>query len=335
MAEQYSEAAAVEIPMPHKDRSGGLMAFGIMTILLGCLCGLMVFFMVLGQVMMVRNPNMPPSNFSAIVPGMLTYVVLAVALVWLGIGSIQVRRWARALLLIFSWSWLLMGVLGMFFMIFFIPEMTAAMSAAQPPGQPAAPPVAMAAVMVFSCIIMGIFMVVLPAVWVFFYSSRHVKATCEARDPVTRWTDACPLPVLAISLWLLFSALTMLAMPLAGHPVLPFFGTFLTGMMGALMYWAIAGFWVFAAWLLYRLDVRGWWFVCVAMILMMVSSTLTYARHDPIEMYQLMGFPQAQIEQVQKMGLLSGNFMAWVTPLFLLPFLGYLIFVRKYFRREG
>ena len=58
--------------------------------------------------------------------------------------------------------------------------------------------------MVIALLFLGVFFVILPAVWIFFYKSRQVKATCEARDPVARWTDACPLPVLALCLWFLF-----------------------------------------------------------------------------------------------------------------------------------
>jgi len=36
----------------------------------------------------------------------LFYALLAVLFVWLGIGSIMARRWARALVLVSSWFWL-------------------------------------------------------------------------------------------------------------------------------------------------------------------------------------------------------------------------------------
>ena len=59
-----------------------------------------------------------------------------------------------------------------------------------------------------------VFFILVPAVWTFFYNSRHVKATGEAPDPVTRWTDACPLPVLAICLWTWFCVPMMLILRL-------------------------------------------------------------------------------------------------------------------------
>jgi hypothetical protein len=94
----------------YKDRSTGLMVFGILTLLLGCLAGLFVSLMLVGQMAAAKAPNAPPANYAAILPAIGIYGGLAVALIWLGIGSIMARRWARALLLIFSWSWLIMGI---------------------------------------------------------------------------------------------------------------------------------------------------------------------------------------------------------------------------------
>ena len=319
---------------PYKDRSTGLVIFGILTLLLGCLAGLFVPLMVFGQMMAAKAPNAPPVNHAAMLPGMAVYGLLAVALIWLGIGSIKARRWARALLLIFSWSWLIMGV----FMTGIMPFVMSKAFANLPPnaktGQPAMPPGAITGMVIGMTIFFFVAFVLVPAVWTFFYNSRHVKATCAARDPVTRWTDACPLPVLAFCLWTWLAVPMMLVMSLSGLAVMPCFGVFVSGLPGALFCLVIAAVWGWAGWLLYRLDARGWWLILVAMVLFMVSALLTYAHHDISEMYQLQGLPQAQIDQMQKTGLFTGNRMSWFTALFTLPFLGYLLFIKKYLRKR-
>src|ERR1035438_7524559 len=109
----------------YKDRSTGLILFGILTLLLGCLAGLFVPMMLFGQLAAARTTQVPTS-FATMLPGMAVYGMLAVALIWLGIGSIQARRWARALLLIFSWSWLLMGIVALIVMGFVIDRKTLA-----------------------------------------------------------------------------------------------------------------------------------------------------------------------------------------------------------------
>ena len=51
-------------------------------------------------------------NVQTMIPGIVLYFVLAVALVWLGVGSIRARRWAWTLTVVLSWMWLIMGVVG-------------------------------------------------------------------------------------------------------------------------------------------------------------------------------------------------------------------------------
>jgi hypothetical protein len=337
MNEQNPEAAPMEPtlpPVPYKDRSAGLIVFGILTILLGCLAGLFVPLMLFGQAASAKVTG-TPATFSAILPAISIYGVLAVALVWLGIGSTMARRWARALLLIFSWSWLIMGLLVLVFMAFVIPKVLANLPSSGTTGHPAMPAAAMVGMMVGMFLVFGVLFIILPALWTFFYNSRHVKATCETRDHVTRWTDACPLPVLGFCLWLAFSVPMMLIMPIAGHGVMPFFGIFLTGVPGTMLCLAIAALWSYAAWLLYKLDQRGWWLVLITLCVFMASALLTFARHDMLEMYHLMGYPEAQIEQIQKSGLLIGNRMTWLMAFSVLPFLGYLLFIKKFLRRKS
>jgi len=326
-------AASSPLPAPYKNRSAGLLVFGILTILLGCVAGLFVLLSV-GQAAMAGSTN-GTASFPALLSVMSIYGLAAVVLVWLGIGSIMARRWARALLLVFSWIWLITGVLVSLFMVFFMPRMLANMSAGGTAGQPALNPAIMGGVMIGMFLIVGVFFVIVPGVWTFFYNSRHVKATCEARDPVTRWTDACPLPVLGLCVLLIVSVPSLLVMPIAGHGVMPFFGMFLTGIPGSAFCLAFAAVWIYAAWSLYKLEPRGWWLVFIAMCVCMASGLLTFARHDMMEMYRLMDYPQAQLEQIQKFGFLLGNRMAWLILLSMLPFLGYLLFIRKFLLRSS
>ena len=328
MSEYNLETAPIKstpLSVGYKNRSTGLTVFGILTILLGCVCALFVPLMIFSQVMASRATGAPP-NFSVILPSLSIYGVLAVALVWLGIGSIKARRWARALLLIFSWSWLITGIVmtvGMTYWLsrILLVDSTGTRTAIR--------------MMLFSMLVMStVALVILPSIWTFFYASRHVKATCEARDPVFRWTDACPLPVLACSLWLIFCAPMMLITPLTGHAVIPFFGTFLTGMPGALLYLVGAAVLIYGAWAMYKLNRLGWWLIFAALCAFFISNILTYARHDVTELYRLMNYPEAQITMIQKSGFFTGNRMMWFMLFSTLPFMGYLIFIERFFRRK-
>jgi len=107
---------------------------------------------------------------------------------------------------------------------------------------------------------------------------------------------------------------------------------FLSGVPGTLFCLLFAAVWAYAAWLIYHLKSAGWWLVLLVMVLSMVSALTTFAHHDMLEMYRLMGYPKAQIDQMQKTGLMTGNFITWLTTLSVVPVLGYLLFVKKYFR---
>ena len=322
-----SEPTAVQF----KDRKAGLVIFGLLTVMMGVVCALVVPLAIFAQTVSAKPTGAPP-NYHVIIPAIVTYGGLAVTLIWLGIGSIKARRWARALLLILSWSWLIVGVLSFVVVAFMAPQFLQAIEAAQRPGQPELSPAAKSIILLIPALMLLVIFLVLPLIWLLFYQSKHVRATCEARDPVVRWTDRCPLPVLAVSLWLAFGALAMLMMPLAYHGVFPLFGMFAFGALGTALYLALAVVWAYSAYALYKLDRRGWWLIVAALCFFSASCVITYSRHDPMELYRLMGYAEEQIAQIHRFSFFKRETMAWASLLYTLPFLGYLLYIRKFFR---
>ncbi len=69
------------------------------------------------------------------------------------------------------------------------------------------------------------------------------------------------------------------------------------------------------------------------MILLCVSNLITYSRHDLSELYQLMGYPPAQLRELQSLPLTRKNVVLW-SLLFTVPFLAYLLYVRKFLKEE-
>jgi len=316
-----------------KDRKTGLNIFGILTLLAGLLCALLVPLMVVAQ-SLPKQPDMP-QNPQALLPGLIIYGVMAIVLIWLGVGSVMARRWARALILIFSWGWLIMGLFVIAGMVIMAPQIAATMQQTHTAGQPELPASAYMAVTIVTDVFVGFIFVVLPAVWILFYGSKNTKATCEARDPVVRWTDRCPLPVLGLCIWLAWCIPMMLVVPMIYRPVLPCFGMFLTGVPGFAGYLLVVAAWVYSAWALYKLDMRGWWVLFITMCLFGISGFLTYSKHDISEVYQLMGYPEQQIAQLQKFNIFKGGMMAWVMVICSVPWLCYLLYVRKFFPRKA
>jgi hypothetical protein len=313
-----------------KDRRTGLMVFGILEILLGSLAALMVPLMIVGQVMAAKVTQ-EPMPLRQLIPGAVVYGLVAAVLICLGIGSCKIRRWARALSLVVSWSWLATGILTMAAMALFLPSI---LNAPQPQGQ-ALPESARLVVMIASMLFMGIFFIAVPGVLVFFYQSRHVKATCESRDPLPSWTDACPLPVLGLSLWLGFGAVTILALPLSTHGVLPVFGRLISGFGGCMGALGLAALWGYSAWAVYRLRAVGWWIVLISLCVMAASAWVTFAQIDLPEMYRVMGYPERQIEMMKQFSFMQGHGMAYFSVAGAIPMLGFLLFVKRYFRSSA
>jgi hypothetical protein len=291
---------------------------------------LFVPLIVLAQFAAVKTTAVTPTP-QAVIPAAIMCGILAACFIWLGIGSMLCRRWARAILLVLSWTWLVMGIVAMIYLAVLLPQIASALDAAQPPGQKPIPQGMKTAIMVTQAIFALVRYVLIPGVLVLFYRSKHVKATCEARDPVVRWTDRCPLPVLAVSLWAAVGAVAMLAFPFCYKGFVPFFGVFLSGITGSAVCVAIALLWGYAARAVYRLELAGWWIMVVGTILFGVSGFITYMRHDLMEVYRLMGYPEAQIAQLQQLNLFHGPMLAWSTLAFAMPLVIYLLFVRRYF----
>ncbi len=192
-----------------------------------------------------------------------------------------------------------------------------------------------ATIVVVQVLFMTVFMVLLPGVLVFFYRSRHVKATCEARDPQIRWTDACPPPLLGVSCMLWWGTAMMIIYPFACNGVLPLFGTLLSGWTGSLLALCFAGlsFWMARAW--YEMKPIGWWALLIFAILMSASNVITFSNIDIMELYQKMGYPQAQVDLIRQQGMMSSQLMVWGTALWLVPMLGYLLWVKRLFPRAA
>jgi len=105
-----NQSSPVPATTEFKDRRAGLIGFGILIIIIGCVCALF---------RAVDDPR--PSDVRQgdrrgfrsshdVFRRVMTYSALAVVFIWLGIGSTMARRWARALLLILAWAWLVMCV---------------------------------------------------------------------------------------------------------------------------------------------------------------------------------------------------------------------------------
>src|SRR2546428_6930928 len=104
----------------YKNRRTGLIAFGIVMVGVGCIVALFLPLSFLGQFVGAKSMGIPP-NYGILAQTVFLYGLIAVGFIWLGVGSIKWRRWARVLLLIFDWCWLVAGLVGYYVLIFIRP----------------------------------------------------------------------------------------------------------------------------------------------------------------------------------------------------------------------
>jgi hypothetical protein len=294
----------------YRDRGTGLIIFGVFQIILGLLAALMVPLVALGAFMSRLAPggSMRTGQF---ISGVATYAFLAAALVALGIGSVQMKRWARALTLVTSWYWLIMGVLITILMTAVLPvTMQGALAQAQQnaPGgtSPGMSIGIMAVILTLIIIFAAFFLVAVPIAFVVFYGRKDVADTVRRRDPKERWTDRTPLPVLGASVALFTGSMYLLLVGLT-TPLFPFFGRYLTGPAASACFVAFAALDVYVAIALFRLQPTGWWTAVLIAPVRLLSMILTYRRADLMQAYSKVGMSDKQLKMLNSSPMFRGH----------------------------
>jgi len=333
MSEPSGAVAAV-----YKDRRTGLVLIGVLEILIGLFAlagaGLSSFAMIFAPAAAA------PQGGRGVAAGIAIYLLAAAFFLTLGIGSILARRWARALMLVVSWLWLVVGVLSLVALVFLLPMMRTVtgrafeQAAQQPPAGPVPDPALVGAVVLGCAVVFVVlFYIALPAIFILFYRSPHVRATCEARDPRPRWTDRVPLPVLALVLVQSCGALGALASGL-GYGAFALFGHVVSGAWAALLAAVFTAVLLLAAWWSWRLEARGWW-LAVGLGAFGLASAVGTLLHplDWNELFRAMGMDPSVYANLD---LETWNRqMPWMMLAGFVPWLAYLLWVRRFFARPA
>ncbi len=305
-----------------KNRRPGLIGCGIVHLLFG------LMFAGFALLMTITFLAAPPGARQDMPPGMaiyvgLFYLALASLFASLGIGSMMARRWAPPLILVTSWGWLVAGAATGGVMTFRLPMITASLPNNNQPG--------VKEVMAGCAAVgIGLFGILLPLVLILFYRSPHVKATVNEADPVPRWTDSHPVPLLIFAVWMGFGALSVLlssfmykAIPLIG-------GTMLRGLPMFLFMTAMATFlfWI-AVGMLRRLR-AAWWSAVVMLILGVAWGAFYLSVDDPIAMYEAMGMPVEPEQAKFTLAMYTSPFfIGWIAALWT-GYLVFLLYLRRY-----
>ena len=313
------------VPQPDfKDRKTRLAVFGTLQIALGGLAAMMVPMMIVGMIASAVSGGEAAErmNLKSMAPACLIYAVVAVWFIWMGIGSLKARRWARALILVSSWYWLVIGICAFICVLILLPNMSDQMA-----GNDDVPKTVTSIIQCVMVGFMAVFYIVIPGLLVLFYRGEDVKATCEHYNPQTRWTDKCPLPVLGAAL---ACALWALLTPMMGASnwAIPFFGTVLTGIAGAVTAVSLCLILIWAAWGLYRLDGKAWWATLLLISAWSISAIITFSTVSTEIYYEKAGMTEQQMEAIKQFDMMS---MRWPMVLWAAFALAYLFWIRRFF----
>lgn len=305
----------------YKNRRGWLIFFGVQLIGLGLLTLGMAALVAIGTAFASQTEGALPARM--MIPAMLIYVLIGAMFIALGVGSIGTKRWAQALTLVISWMWLITGVLGTVGFVFMAPRMFSTL----PRDQAAAMTFAIGC----SVVILAIFFVGLPLVFVLFYRAPSVRATVMTLDPVPRWTDSVPLPLLAFSVWMFLGGVSLL---IAGtmYKAFPLGNFILRGLAVPAVATALSALLFFISWGTLKRQMVAWWAALAVAAFGLVYSTTFLNKTDFSAWYEAMDMPMdpQQLEMMEAM--YSGPFyLVWMGAL-MVGYIAFLFYIRRYFQ---
>ena len=309
-------------PPQHPDRSGFLIAFGVVETLIGIFFLLIIAMIGAMRGMIAGAPNakeLPPNFMLSIV---VIYGGLAAVFFAMAVGSFMRRNWGRILCLIISWMWLAFGALGVLMSAVIMPQVMRDM-----PQTPNAPPVNTGAVVAVMVTMMMIFMVALPLVFVLFYSRPSVKATCLRMSG----GQASDFPAILglLMVWYGFTALStvfILARP-RGSMVLGF----VIGPIAAKIYAiAVIAVCVYLIYAFYKREPMGWKVAVGFAVFSFLSIVSAFYAGDTMAKYRQMGMTEAELASMTRTPMMMSMIKIFTLVLGAVHLI-LLVYARRYF----
>jgi len=308
----------------YRDRSLILVAIGALLLLIGiaaaCLGPLEMYCFYLfseGGRFHYEGFGFGSFMFGNIASQIVGYYLIAIVLIPLGYGHLKVRRWARTLALTLVGFWLVVGV-PLIVVFSFVAVTTKELSLA---------------VVLIMLVVLALSYLVVPGLLIWFYRSRNVRLTFEAKDPQTYWIERFPIPVLVLcSLYLFY--IVVLHILIFFNGIFPLFGVWLVDIQGILLLDILIACLACLIWGTFRLRTWAWWGSLLYFGLLTSSSILTLCRCSLSDILSKMKFAPTEMEALQGLPF-QGWLMAAFIGIPLLLTLGLIILSKRYFTTEG
>jgi hypothetical protein len=254
--------------------------------------------------------------FGNLATQIMGYYLIAIVLIPLGYGHLRRRRWARDLSLTLLWVWLVVGVpviVVFLFILFSSKDLSLATAVA-------------------FLVALALSYPLIPALLIWFYQSRNVRLTLEATKPKPSWVDRYPVPILVLCCLLLFY-IVVLHVLIFFRAIFPLFGFWLVDLPGFLLIDLSILWLAFLIWGTLRFRVWAWWGVLFYFGLLAISVILTLAGSRYSGILARLSFPPTEMQALQGLPL-EGYHFAVLAGLPLLLTLGWIVYSKRYFRRD-
>jgi len=306
---------------PNRDRSRGLVVFGVLEVGLGILA----FSLAMLLLVTVSATGIGGMKLSHFRMSMVFMFLLTAWFIVIGLGSMKACRWARALVLVGAWIAVLFGTFGLALMLYVLPGMYTILLAS---GQ-LDPRFALSLLygIVFSLIVLQ---VVFPLVAIGFYSLAGVQATCERKHPASCWSDRYPVPLLTLGFILALGGLSIIAESTINYVVF-LFGRIFSGMAGMLIMLLISAACGYVGWGALKCKKHAWWGAYALVLLVSSSMMLTFSELDMPVLYSHMGYNEQQIQQLTRVVLLNPATLTFASGIWGVMACIYLVWIRDCF----
>ena len=256
---------APSTPIAYKNRRPWLAVFGVIEILIACFFLLMAVVMVAATRSIRPQPDQPPMPRGFFYVVAVFYGIIAGYFITVGIGSMRAKNWARIAMLAISWIWLVIGVFAVAVLGLLMPTIFRQQLAFQ-----------------------VVVMVILPLVFIIFYTSKNVKATCLGDSAIRLGTGSnLPVPLLILLGWAILGLLgavvamwlniaLIMSVVVKGIAARAVFGLY-----GIAYAYSIHG--------IYKRKIEGWWAALFLASFGSVSTLISHLRTDPIQFYREFG----------------------------------------------
>lgn len=282
--------------------------------LINILGGFLIFFGIVLVYLVITNVS-DATEISMQLLFETFFVLLYIAVILtLGIGTFKLRKWARTLAIILFWISLVNGLIT-FFIYLYIPNCIDKINQVTLDTQK------------YESILPAllIFWIIIPVIFLILYNISGVKETLKHKDPVNRWTDNCPLPVIIASTYLIMFAVSMLWL-YENNSVFPIFGSVLTEFLGAILITLTIIIAFILSIGLYQINKIAYWSAIILTIVGSVSYILSFN-----ELLWELDFVSFQLGCDLPIYCPE---IKWLILIYPFVFLIYLINIKKYFKEK-